>query len=554
MSEIGTEITGGSRGDGLFVLGMHRSGTSATAGALLRLGFDLGEQLIEAAPDNPKGYFEHAAAVAANEALLDALDRSWDDVRALPCDWMHAQAARVALPAIDAVLAGFSGKTAWALKDPRLCRTLPLWLDAATARGIETRCLLVLRHPAEVAASLHARDDMSAEIAAILWLRHVLESLRGSAARPRTLLTYDGLMRDPQGALGAACARLGFDLDTGIAADVRAFVDVRDRHHRVDAGTAADDASPSPFMRLAAEIYRAAVDAGDVVIDMAAFEAEFERCVAADAGWIDALGRTLRASDARRRSLQARALEAQSRAERLQTLFDAVSAQSLQRLDALRAHDARLAETQAALDAAEALSLERLSLLGEQDRRLGLTQAALDAAEALSLERLALLGEQDRRLGRTQAALEATEAQSLQRLADAQALRAQLDATESALAVAERFSLERQSELQALHARLAQTEAALAAVEAVSLERLDAMQRFHAQLERVQAAFVEVERLSIDRLADIEALHASLATRDDEIARLRVQASELQALQRTRLFRARSALRRWFGLDRSQRT
>jgi hypothetical protein len=530
VSDIGTEVTGGSpggsRGDGLFVLGMHRSGTSATAGALLRLGFDLGEQLIEAAPDNPKGYFEHAAAVAANEALLDALDRSWDDVRALPGDWMRAEAARAALPAIDAVLAGFSGKTAWALKDPRLCRTLPLWLDAAAARGIETRCLLVLRHPAEVAASLQARDDMSTEIAAILWLRHVLESLRGAAARPRTLLTYDALMRDPQAALGAACARLGFDIDAGIAADVRAFVDARDRHHRVDASVSADESSPSPFMRLAAEIYRAAVDASDPVVAMAAFETEFERCVAADAGWIDALGRTLRASDARRRGLLARALEAQSRAERLQTLFDDVSAQSLQRLDALQAHDERLAET----------------------------QAALDAAEALSLERLVSLEEQDRRLGRTQAALEATEAQSLQRLVHARARRAQLDATESALAVAERLSLERQSELQALHARLAQTEAALASVEAVSLERLDAMQRLHAQLERVQVAFGEVERLSIERLADIEALHAALATRDDEIAGLRVQASELQALQRTRLFRARSALRRWFGLDRPQRT
>lgn len=531
---------------GLFVLGMHRSGTSATAGALQRLGFDLGEELIEAAPDNPKGYFEHAAAVAANESLLDALDRSWDDVRALPHGWTRSDAARAVMPAVDAVLDGFEGHARWALKDPRLCRTLPLWLEAAADRGLETHCLLVLRHPIEVAASLRARDGMGEETAAMLWLRHVLESLHASAAQPRALLTYDALMRDPQAALGDACARLGFDVGD---ADVRAFVDARDRHHRVEA-TGSDASPASPFMRLAIATYRAAVDAGDAddastAIDT--LEDEFERLAARDATWIETLGSAMRIADVRRRGLQARALDARARADALQTLFDEVSAQSLQRLEALQAHDRRLADT----------------------------QTALEAAEALSIERMALLGEQDLRLGRTQTALETVEAQSLQRMAEAQALRAQLDATESALALAERLSLERQSELQALHARLVETQAALAAVEAlsrqrlaeverseaarvaieaVSLERLADMHRLHAQLERSQTAFVEIERLSLDRLAEIETLRAALAVRDAEIVDLRKNEAELQALRQSRLFRVRRALRRWLGLDRQART
>lgn len=528
---------------GLFVLGMHRSGTSATAGALQRLGFDLGEQLIEAAPDNPKGYFEHAAAVAANEALLDALDRSWDDVRALQGDWVRSDAARAVVPAIGAVLDGFDGRSRWALKDPRLCRTLPLWLEAATGRGLETRCLLVLRHPVEVAASLRARDGMGEEAAAILWLRYVLESLHASAARPRALLTYDALMRDPQAALGDVCARLGFDVGD---ADVRAFVDARDRHHRVEA-TGSDASPASPFMRLAIAVYRAAVDADDASSAIDALEDEFERLAGLDATWIETLGSAMRIADVRRRGLQARTLDAHARADALQTLFDEVSAQSLQRLEALQAHDRRLADT----------------------------QAALATAEALSIERMALLGEQDLRLGRTQAALETVEAQSLQRMAEAQALRAQLDATESALALAERLSLERQSELQTLHARLMDTEAALAAVEtqsrqrlaeierreaenvaleALSLERLAEMQRLHAQSERAQAALADTERLSLDRLAEIETLHATLVARDAEIVRLQASEAELQALRQSGLFRVRRVLRRLFGLDRQERT
>lgn len=507
---------------GLFVLGMHRSGTSATAGALQRLGFDLGEELIEAAPDNPKGYFEHAAAVAANESLLDALDRSWDDVRALPGDWMRSDAARAAVPAIAAVLDGFDGRSRWALKDPRLCRTLPLWLEAAAGRGLETRCLLVLRHPVEVAASLRARDGMGEEVAAMLWLRHVLESLRASAARPRTLLTYDALMRDPQAALGDACARVGFDAGD---ADVRAFVDARDRHHRVEA-TTNDTSHASPFMRLAIATYRAAVDADDASSAIVALEDEFERLAVRDATWIETLGSAMRIADLRRRGLQARALDAHARADALQRLFDEVSAQSLQRLEALQAHDRRLADT----------------------------QAALEAAEALSIERMALLGEQDLRLGRTQAALQAVEAQSLQRMAETQTLRSQLDATESALALAERLSLERLGELQALHARLARTEVALTAVESLSYERLAEMERLHAQSERAQAALAEAERLSLDRLAEIETLRAALAARDAEIVDLRKNEAELQALRQSRLFRVRRALRRWLGRDRQART
>ena len=41
-----------------FVLGMHRSGTSAVSGALRFLGGQHGDKLMEDAPDNPKGFWE----------------------------------------------------------------------------------------------------------------------------------------------------------------------------------------------------------------------------------------------------------------------------------------------------------------------------------------------------------------------------------------------------------------------------------------------------------------------------------------------------------------
>ena len=60
----------------LLVLGMHRSGTSAVAGALRLAGVDLGADLMAPAADNPKGFFEHAGVVAIHDRLLQALGRS----------------------------------------------------------------------------------------------------------------------------------------------------------------------------------------------------------------------------------------------------------------------------------------------------------------------------------------------------------------------------------------------------------------------------------------------------------------------------------------------
>ena len=65
---------------GVFVLGMHRSGTSAVARAVSLLGFSLGDQadLIPPGPDNPRGFWESKSLVVLNDELLSALGGSWD--------------------------------------------------------------------------------------------------------------------------------------------------------------------------------------------------------------------------------------------------------------------------------------------------------------------------------------------------------------------------------------------------------------------------------------------------------------------------------------------
>ena len=66
----------------IFVLGMHRTGTSLLTACIYHmLGLNSeedGDNLMKATKDNPRGYFEDVRIVNLNEKILTALGYSWD--------------------------------------------------------------------------------------------------------------------------------------------------------------------------------------------------------------------------------------------------------------------------------------------------------------------------------------------------------------------------------------------------------------------------------------------------------------------------------------------
>lgn len=219
----------------IFVLGMHRSGTSAVARVLNLLGVSLGGRLLPAAPDNPRGFWEHEDAVGIHERLLDALDRTWDDPRALPDDWMASRHAQVARTELATFIQGeFGGCRVWGVKDPRLCRFLPLWRSVLEGCGVSQRALVVARHPSEVAASLRARNGLNPLLGQWAWARHVADLAKGSEGLRRHVLDYGELLDDWRAATSRAAAALGIALpaDAGAESAVSSFLAPSERHHR----------------------------------------------------------------------------------------------------------------------------------------------------------------------------------------------------------------------------------------------------------------------------------------------------------------------------------
>src|ERR1700722_11965879 len=117
-----------SGGEALLILGMHRSGTSSIAGAMVRLGGAAPLNLLPSADDNPKGFFESSVLVTLNDQILAAGESHWDDWREFdPVRIDAAATSELKRRAKSALASEFGHARLAVIKDPRMCRLLPFW-------------------------------------------------------------------------------------------------------------------------------------------------------------------------------------------------------------------------------------------------------------------------------------------------------------------------------------------------------------------------------------------------------------------------------------------
>jgi hypothetical protein len=219
----------------IVVLGMHRSGTSATAGLLHACGAHVGGPGEMKVPSrvNPRGFFERWDVRGICDGVLDAADASWwkvsrFDFQAIPKADRQALAARA-----GTVIAGLDRHPVWVMKDPRLCLTLPAFREHL---GERAAAVLVVRHPVEIAQSLRRRDGFPVEAGLALWEAYVVAAVRNAAGLPLVRVRFAELVAAP----AAAGRGLIEDLvRAGVAGlSARDFAEVIDpalRHHHNEA-------------------------------------------------------------------------------------------------------------------------------------------------------------------------------------------------------------------------------------------------------------------------------------------------------------------------------
>jgi hypothetical protein len=218
---------------GLIVLGMHRSGTSALTALAVRLGMAGPRTPLAASADNPEGFYEPKPVVVVNHQILTEAQCTWNLCLHFAPEQLAAKMHGHNQQVVQATLVReFGGAGSFVLKDPRLCLTLPAWLPCFPALGVAPAVMILARHPAEVIKSLEVRNGLPAYEILPNWLHHMLEAERGSRGLQRAVMLYEDLLGETRHTLAraTATARVAWPAPD---ADIAGVLSPAMRHHAV---------------------------------------------------------------------------------------------------------------------------------------------------------------------------------------------------------------------------------------------------------------------------------------------------------------------------------
>lgn len=512
---------------------MHRSGTSALARVLNLLGCDLPKTLMQPSPSNEAGHWESDAIYRLNDRILESAGTTWHDWLELNPKWFDSpKAEEFRDEAIAALNDEFGASRLFVLKDPRICRLLPFWLDVFGRCSVRPLIFLPLRNPLEVAASLEKRNGFEPALGHLLWLRHVLDGEAASRGVPRFFLTYDQLMQawrrlmeDAQTALDVAWPRLS----DRSAAEIDGFLLERYRHHRQPLESVTGNPGLSAWLRETYAIMENWAKAGEKAPDRSTLDSIRKQFNAA----APAFGRLITAGQAARQKaakLEKSLSEETGKLNAVQASAAAMEQKAGQVEQELAAARARVAEVEK----------KAADLQSELAKRTGAVQAA-EAARAEAVTKAGAAEAAANQQREKAAGLEKELAAARQRAEEAGKRAADLQSElERDRAALQEELAGRAVELETALAERAEAEAQRVAAEAASVEERERAARLEQELaalgQRVRdaneaAQTLEKARSDTEwRRGELEALHAQEQQRaerlEEEAAGLRTRLAE----------------------------
>ncbi|MCU0525783.1 MAG: hypothetical protein MUF72_13255 [Elainella sp. Prado103] len=166
----------------LIVVGMHRSGTSLTAGLLQSAGLHIGSELMQGNSSNPRGHFENIDFYRFHQAVLRSQgvnEDGWTLQESIAVEDPYIQEAQI-------LIQRHGIAPMWGWKDPRTVLLLNFWAQQLP----DSKFLCVYRAPWEVVDSLYRRGDKlfqkQPELAIKVWIhynRKILDFYKKSVDR-----------------------------------------------------------------------------------------------------------------------------------------------------------------------------------------------------------------------------------------------------------------------------------------------------------------------------------------------------------------------------------
>lgn len=184
---------------------------------------------------NEIGHWESQAICDLNDILLESAGSNWHDWTPFNPDWYASpKSAEYHNLASKVLTDEFGSSSLFVLKDPRICRFAPFWINVLERKGINPAIIMPVRNPLEVSASLELRDGFPPELGHLLWLRHTLDAEAATRGRARLHCAYDILLDDWRRLALRASEVFGMAWprnNEATAVEIERFLGGRHRHH-----------------------------------------------------------------------------------------------------------------------------------------------------------------------------------------------------------------------------------------------------------------------------------------------------------------------------------
>ncbi len=218
----------------VYVVGMHRSGTSATCGLLCHLGLGAPREAdqLRATNTNERGFWESKSLNRFDERLLAHLGGSWLAPPALEPGWEEAAGLDPMKAEAAGLFAAAFGARPIAWKDPRASIVLPFWNSVVRP---PLAAVLVFRDAYEVASSLQSRNQLRITHGFALWERYIRSSVANLSGIPTFVMSYASLLEFPERRVEELIAFLddvSVTVDRSLSEQAVRFLDTDLRHER----------------------------------------------------------------------------------------------------------------------------------------------------------------------------------------------------------------------------------------------------------------------------------------------------------------------------------
>lgn len=240
------------------ILGIPRSGTTLTARIVESLGVYLGEEdeLLEARPSNPLGFWEHDRIRQLNTRLLEL--RGGRSAPDLAPGWEFSADLQPLIDEAHTIIStAFGKRRTWGWKDPWNSLTLPFWQRVVP----NLRYIICLRNPIDSALSSAQRGAVSREDAFPYWLNLMTSALVNTSGKARILIQFERYFSDPEAVISDLTKFLDIPSSSGNSATEgqRLAIAAMWNHRTPDTHVQGDPEVPDAIKILYRELHSLAV-------------------------------------------------------------------------------------------------------------------------------------------------------------------------------------------------------------------------------------------------------------------------------------------------------